>query len=1115
MRKWCVRQNRVIVRFLGIALACLIVGTMLGTLLSTASAAKFNIGDIVRTTNELYVRQGAGTGYTTVKLMHANTAGAVLQGPQAADGYTWWKVRYDDDVEGWSSDHRLEKYARASPKFSVGHNVQTTGELHVRSKPGLDYSILKTQPAGVTGTILDFPVPRPRVVDGYNWWKVRYSDGTQGWSSDHRLQKYTTPPDLTVTSVSAPSSAKVEDTISVSFTVKNQGGSSSGSFSNRVSLATSAWGTTYSLGNFSMSSLGLGASSPKTVSVTIPSVSPGYYYVTVFTDGFQAIAESNENNNIGSTYPSRISITKPTPKYTLTTSVSPWGSGSVSPGSGSYDEGTRVALTASPASGYIFDHWGGGASGTSTTVTITMNSNKSITAYFVQDTGTINVTSNPSGAPFNLSGPASYSGTTPWSNTNAVVGTYTIIWDSLSGYSTPPSETKILERDGTIFFRGVYQPVTEIVSIPNTPSGPSSGTTGISYTYSTGEASSNLGHSLQYQLDWGDGTYSSWSSSISASHSWSTQGAYTIRAQARCATHTFVVSGWSSSKSVTINLPTPTPQIIGTDPIQPIAQPNRQRLGILGTGFVAQSEVILRIGTSEYPIPSERTQFVSAIRINVFVGLTDAGMWTAQVINSGNRRSNVFSFTVVPQISEVTAAIDNQLLDLIDEYASTYYNSAWNLNINQYKAWIATIAWAEGGKGGYVAHSQYGGGYNGDRFDHRVVGSNFRFSTGIGPFQLDRGGGTENWGLWPTIDKLDPEKAVKSVLKWHYSYSAFGSGADLEDFAQNSPWFAINPSQGGNPASHWNAVTGANWISHKNSKAELDWGNVKEQLAQNATDPSFSYQNNVSLKGTARWSIKENEGVKTDTGKAVIFDGDYQTWLITSRSWNGTELFKYYCTYDPDKGVEVWVWDNSQDPVNKFRYIFVREYSTGQFPENRQVTLAGETLTSPAIVEDTIPPVVNTFSVEPDSVTLGNAFTISYAISDTGGSGLNRVELWRKNETVDWKEIERTSLVGAGDGPYSSSFSNVPFSTGTYWYGIHVVDNAGNWNDERNSHTAGLPGIFGPIKIEVIPTPTVYAVEDILAVLDAYFQGEPSGLSGGKVPSVHDIFNLLDAYFSS
>ncbi len=69
--------------------------------------------------------------------------------------------------------------------------------------------------------------------------------------------------------------------------------------------------------------------------------------------------------------------------YTLTTSVNPAAGGSVSPG-GTYDDGTAVTLTASPASGYRFDHWEGDASGNVATVTITMSSNKSITATFVK-----------------------------------------------------------------------------------------------------------------------------------------------------------------------------------------------------------------------------------------------------------------------------------------------------------------------------------------------------------------------------------------------------------------------------------------------------------------------------------------------------------------------------------------------------------------------------------------------------------------------------------------------------------------------------------------------------------------------------------------------------------
>ena len=69
--------------------------------------------------------------------------------------------------------------------------------------------------------------------------------------------------------------------------------------------------------------------------------------------------------------------------YTLSVSVNPSQAGSVSPAGGEYDAGQRVMLTASPASGYTFDYWGGAASGSSNNIVlITMNSDKTITAYF-------------------------------------------------------------------------------------------------------------------------------------------------------------------------------------------------------------------------------------------------------------------------------------------------------------------------------------------------------------------------------------------------------------------------------------------------------------------------------------------------------------------------------------------------------------------------------------------------------------------------------------------------------------------------------------------------------------------------------------------------------------
>ncbi|UCH62643.1 MAG: hypothetical protein JSU77_12785, partial [Fidelibacterota bacterium] len=110
--------------------------------------------------------------------------------------------------------------------------------------------------------------------------------------------------------------------------------------------------------------------------------------------------------------------------------------------------------------------------------------------------------------------------------------------------------------------------VKETVSTPSAPIGPGSGNIGVSYTYSTSGASSSIGHNLEYRFDWDDGTYSSWSPSNSASHTWSAVRNYYIRAQARCGTDTSVVSSWSGLKTVIIREPivvtTPTSSTVWT-----------------------------------------------------------------------------------------------------------------------------------------------------------------------------------------------------------------------------------------------------------------------------------------------------------------------------------------------------------------------------------------------------------------------------------------------------------------------------------------------------------------------------------------------------------------------
>ena len=75
--------------------------------------------------------------------------------------------------------------------------------------------------------------------------------------------------------------------------------------------------------------------------------------------------------------------------YDLTIAVDPSGSGTASPavGTTTYSEGAVVSITATPNPGYVFDHWTGAVvDPNAASTTVTMDSNKSVTATFVEVT---------------------------------------------------------------------------------------------------------------------------------------------------------------------------------------------------------------------------------------------------------------------------------------------------------------------------------------------------------------------------------------------------------------------------------------------------------------------------------------------------------------------------------------------------------------------------------------------------------------------------------------------------------------------------------------------------------------------------------------------------------
>ena len=71
--------------------------------------------------------------------------------------------------------------------------------------------------------------------------------------------------------------------------------------------------------------------------------------------------------------------------FSLTTAVSPEGSGTVSPASGMFDEGETLTITATPTQGFSFLEWSGDASGNTTPLQLTMTKNMSLTARFLME----------------------------------------------------------------------------------------------------------------------------------------------------------------------------------------------------------------------------------------------------------------------------------------------------------------------------------------------------------------------------------------------------------------------------------------------------------------------------------------------------------------------------------------------------------------------------------------------------------------------------------------------------------------------------------------------------------------------------------------------------------
>ena len=139
---------------------------------------------------------------------------------------------------------------------------------------------------------------------------------------------------------------------------------------------------------------------------------------------------------------------------------------------------------------------------------------------------------------------------------------------TMYGYSSA-GETKkrSLHQDDIDGIRYIYpegepEPENSPPATPSVPTGPDSGTPGVSYSF-TATTTDPDGDQVAFKFSWGDGTESGWSSfvnsgsSASMSHSWSSQGTYEVKAKAKDVNG--AESGWSSSHEIVVGHPPNTP----------------------------------------------------------------------------------------------------------------------------------------------------------------------------------------------------------------------------------------------------------------------------------------------------------------------------------------------------------------------------------------------------------------------------------------------------------------------------------------------------------------------------------------------------------------------------
>lgn len=186
------------------------------------SGGPIQVGDIVRVKQLLNLRDQPTTAGTVLVVMPGGTTGTVLDGPQNANGYSWWRITTALGT-GWAAGSYLEKTAgtavpsntptrTATPSGSsiptvsvtpigtmaggiaIGDLVETITRVNLRSASGMQASVIVVLPSGSQWPVIGGPAQ----ASGMTWWQVQTSSGA-GWVAAQYLRRIGIAPSPTVT----------------------------------------------------------------------------------------------------------------------------------------------------------------------------------------------------------------------------------------------------------------------------------------------------------------------------------------------------------------------------------------------------------------------------------------------------------------------------------------------------------------------------------------------------------------------------------------------------------------------------------------------------------------------------------------------------------------------------------------------------------------------------------------------------------------------------------------------------------------------------------------------------------------------------------------------------